>query len=140
MAGPARVAEEHDATDVGRASRSLTSATGGLLAIGVPTELGGRGATISDLAAVQRELAKYCGSTALAASMHQHVVAFTAWRYRRGLPGAEATLRRIHDDGSCWCRPVEPISPGRGATPFGPTAGYLVTGRKMFVSQSPAGT
>ena len=31
--------------------------------------------------------------------MHQHVTAFTAWRYRRGLPGAEATLRRIADDG-----------------------------------------
>ena len=32
-------------------------------------------------------------------SMHQHVVAFTAWRYRRGLPGAEATLRRVADEG-----------------------------------------
>ena len=31
--------------------------------------------------------------------MHQHVTLFTAWRYRRGLPGAEATLRRIADEG-----------------------------------------
>ena len=31
--------------------------------------------------------------------MHHHVVLFTAWRYRRGLPGAEATLRRVADDG-----------------------------------------
>ena len=46
-----------------------------------------------------RELAHHCGSTALAMSMHQHVTAFTAWRYRRDLPGAEATLRRIVDDG-----------------------------------------
>lgn len=36
---------------------------------------------------------------ALASSMHQHVTAFTAWRYRRGLPGAEATLRRIAAEG-----------------------------------------
>ena len=71
----------------------------GLLAIAVPTELGGEGATIREVAMVQRELAKYCGSTALASSMHQHVTAFTAWRYRRGLPGAEATLRRVVDDG-----------------------------------------
>ena len=47
----------------------------------------------------QRELARHCGSTALASVMHHHVVLFTAWRYRRGLPGAEATLRRVADDG-----------------------------------------
>ena len=28
-------------------------------------------------------------------SMHHHVTAFTAWRWRRGLPGAEATLKRV---------------------------------------------
>ena len=32
-------------------------------------------------------------------AMHQHVTCFTAWRYRRGLPGAEATLRRVADEG-----------------------------------------
>ena len=58
-------------------------------------ELGGDGATVSELTALQRELGHHCGSTALAIAMHQHVVAFTAWRYRRGLPGAEATLRRV---------------------------------------------
>ena len=47
----------------------------------------------------QRELARHCASTALASTMHHHVVLFTAWRYRRGLPGAEATLRRVVDDG-----------------------------------------
>ena len=71
----------------------------GLLAAGVPTELGGLGATNRELAELQRELAHHCGSTALATSMHQHVVCFTAWRYRRGLPGAEATLRRVADEG-----------------------------------------
>ena len=48
---------------------------------------------------VQRELARHCASTALASAMHQHVTTFTAWRYRRGLPGAEATLRRVADEG-----------------------------------------
>ncbi|HYN32178.1 MAG TPA: acyl-CoA dehydrogenase family protein [Ilumatobacteraceae bacterium] len=112
----------------------------GLLALGVPAELGGPGATISDLAAVQRELAKHCGSTALASSMHQHVVAFTAWRWRRGLPGAEATLRRVNDEG------ITLVSTGgadfthpRGSA-VRTDGGYLVTGRKIFVSQSPAGT
>lgn len=112
----------------------------GLLALGVPAELGGPGATISDLAAVQRELAKHCGSTALASSMHQHVTAFTAWRWRRDLPGAEATLRRINDEG------IVLVSTGgadfthpRG-TAVRVDGGYRVTGRKIFVSQSPAGT
>ncbi|MET0907946.1 MAG: acyl-CoA dehydrogenase family protein, partial [Ilumatobacteraceae bacterium] len=111
----------------------------GLLALGVPAELGGPGATISDLAAVQRELAKHCGSTALASSMHQHVTAFTAWRWRRGLPGAEATLRRINDEG------IVLVSTGgadfthpRGSA-VRTDGGYLVTGRKIFVSQSPVG-
>jgi len=52
----------------------------GLLAIGVPVELGGAGATIRQVAMVQRELAKADGSTALASSMHQHVTSFTARR------------------------------------------------------------
>ena len=47
-----------------------------------------------------RELAHHCGSTALALSMHQHVTNFTAWRYRRELPGrrgdAAAHRRRPH--------------------------------------------
>ena len=71
----------------------------GLLKAGVPAELGGDGATIAELTALQRELAHHCGSAGLASSMHQHVVAFTAWRYRRDLPGAEATLRRVAEEG-----------------------------------------
>src|SRR5262245_48907227 len=111
----------------------------GILKLGVPTELGGDGATIRDLTMVQRELAKHCGSTALASSMHQHVTAFTAWRYRRGLPGAEATLRRIAEDG------IVLVSTGGGdfTRPRGEAVkvdgGYSVSGRKMFASQSPAG-
>ena len=66
-----------------------------MLTLAVPTELGGMGATIREVALVDRELARHCGSTALALSMHHHVTAFTAWRWRRDLPGAEATLQRV---------------------------------------------
>lgn len=112
----------------------------GLLRAAVPVELGGDGATISELAALQRELAHHCGSTALASSMHQHVVAFTAWRYRRGLPGAEATLRRVADE------QILLVSTGGGdyTHPHGDAVrvdgGYRVTGRKRFASQSVEGT
>ena len=71
----------------------------GYLALAVPTELGGRGATIREVAMANRALARHCASTALASAMHHHVVLFTAWRYRRGLPGAEATLQRVADEG-----------------------------------------
>jgi alkylation response protein AidB-like acyl-CoA dehydrogenase len=111
----------------------------GLLRIAVPTDLGGSGATIRQVAAVQQELARHCGATALASAMHQHVVAFTAWRHRRGLPGAEATLRRVVDDG------IVLLSTGGGdfTRPKGHAVkvdgGYLVSGTKTFVSQAPVG-
>jgi alkylation response protein AidB-like acyl-CoA dehydrogenase len=111
----------------------------GLLKAGVPVELGGDGATIAELALLQRDLAHSCGSTALASSMHQHVVAFTAWRYRRGLPGAEATLRRVADDG------IVLVSTGGGdyTHPSGTArkvhGGFVVSGRKRFASQSAVG-
>lgn len=111
----------------------------GLLAMAVPTELGGRGATIREVAAVQRELAHHCGSTALASAMHQHVVSFTAWRYRRGMPGAEATLRRVVDDG------IVIVSTGGAdfTRPRGEAVkvdgGYRVSGHKVFASLAPAG-
>jgi alkylation response protein AidB-like acyl-CoA dehydrogenase len=112
----------------------------GLLAIAVPAELGGAGATPREVAAVQRELARHCASTALASAMHQHVTAFTAWRYRRELPGAEATLKRIAEEG------IILVSTGGGdfTRPRGEAVkvdgGYRVTGRKPFSSQSPIGT
>src|SRR5690606_17756825 len=95
----AQHAERHDrdATFVVEAYDALRRE--GLLAAAVPVELGGAGASIAEVTAMQQELGRHCGSTALASAMHQHVTAFTAWRHRRGLPGAEATLRRVADDG-----------------------------------------
>src|SRR6478735_7075975 len=112
----------------------------GLLAAGVPIELGGLGGTNRELADLQRELAHHCGSTALATSMHQHVVCFTAWRYRRGLPGAEATLRRVAEEG------IVLVSTGGGdwTHPRGNAirveGGFRVSGTKRFASQSTVGT
>jgi hypothetical protein len=41
-----------------------------------------------------RELAQFCPSTALALSMHQHLLAAAVWRHLHGQP-AEALLRKI---------------------------------------------
>ncbi len=129
---------DEEGTFVSEAYKVLKDA--GYLALAVPTELGGRGATIRQVAMAQRELARHCASTALASVMHHHVVLFTAWRWRRGLPGAEATLRRVVDDG------IVLVSTG-GADQTRPRGeakrvegGYSVSGRKIFASQAPVGT
>ena len=131
--------ERHDreGTFVDEGVRCLREA--GLLAAAVPAELGGAGATIREIAAVQRELAHHCGSTALATAMHQHVTAFTTWRYHRGLPGAEATLRRIADEGILLVSTggADFTHPRGEATKV--DGGYVVSGHKVFASQSPAG-
>ncbi|MBM0127738.1 acyl-CoA dehydrogenase family protein [Pimelobacter simplex] len=127
-----------DASFVSEAYDELRAA--GLLRAAVPVELGGDGATVRELVALQRELGHHCGATALASAMHQHVVAFTAWRYRRGLPGAEATLRRVAEE------QILLVSTGGGdyIQPQGEAVrvdgGYRVTGRKRFASQSRHGT
>ena len=129
---------DRDGTFVAEAYELLRSS--GYLALAVPEELGGRGATIRQVAMAQRELARHCASTALASVMHHHVVLFTAWRYRRGLPGAEATLRRVADDG------IVLVSTGGAdlTRPRGEAVrvegGYQVSGRKIFASQAPVGT
>jgi alkylation response protein AidB-like acyl-CoA dehydrogenase len=112
----------------------------GMLALAVPTELGGRGATIRQTALVMRELAHHCGSTALAMSMHQHSTAFLAWRYRHGMADAEVVLRRIARDdlvivstgGADFTRPRGQATRVEG--------GVRVSGRKIFASQSVAGS
>ena len=133
-------AQKHDRDGTWVPNRSTRSATRDCSRIAVPGELGGAGATVRQVAMVQRELAKHCGSTALATAMHQHVTAFTAWRYRRGLPGAEATLKRVAEEG------IVLVSTG-GADFTHPRGtaekvdgGYRVSGTKIFASQSPAGT
>src|SRR5688500_8798704 len=61
---------------------------------GVPAELGGGGASHRELCAMLRELAHACASTALALSMHTHLLATTVWRLRQGQPVAPL-LKRV---------------------------------------------
>ena len=109
-----------------------------IFAAGVPQELGGGGATHAELAAFLRELAHQCGSTALALSMHTHLVAATVWRWRQGQP-VEPLLRRVVDEqlvlissgGSDWLE-----SSGTAEKVAG---GFQVTARKIFSSGCPRG-
>jgi alkylation response protein AidB-like acyl-CoA dehydrogenase len=108
------------------------------LSAGVPKELGGGGATHQELCGMLRELGRHCGSTALALSMHTHLVATSVWRHRHGQP-AEALLRKIADS------ELVLVTSGAGdwVDSVGQTervtGGYKVNAVKRFASGSPVG-
>ena len=112
----------------------------GLLEAGVPAELGGGGADVDELAAVLQMLGRHCGSTALALSMHTHLVATAAWRWKhQGLTAVEPLLRRVAKEriqlvssgGSDWI-------PGSGKAEK-VDGGYRISARKIFSSGAPTG-
>jgi alkylation response protein AidB-like acyl-CoA dehydrogenase len=132
-------AETHD-----RAATFVTEAYAamrehGYLAMPVPEELGGLGATMRQVCYAQAELARHDGATALSAAMHLYLTLVQAFRHRNGAPDAEAVLRRVADGmvmatsgGSDW------LWPTTMAVPDGD--GFRVSGRKAFCSQSPEAT
>lgn len=109
-----------------------------LLSAGVPADLGGGGASHATICQMLREMAHACGSTALALSMHSHLMAAAVWRHRHGQP-AEALLRKIaaselvlvSTGAGDWVESV-----GRAERVQG---GYRVTATKRFCSGAPAG-
>ena len=70
----------------------------GYLAAAVPTELGGLGAGLLDMARAQQALARACATTALAINAHHFQLGATADAWRNGAP-VEPLLRRVADEG-----------------------------------------
>jgi alkylation response protein AidB-like acyl-CoA dehydrogenase len=132
-------AERHDAADAFVKENYEDLRERGVFAAGVPAELGGGGASYGDLCAMLGELARHCGSTALALSMHTHLIAVNAWRWRHEGAPTDGLLRRVAAErlalvssgGSDWL-------PGSG-TAERVEGGFRITARKVFSSGSPAG-
>lgn len=133
-------AAEHDANDsfIGENYAKLREAK--IFSAPVPVELGGGGASYAQHCAIVRAIGRACGSTALAYSMHSHLLQGLIWRYRHGaVPPAEPLLRRIAKDelvlvssgGSDWLEGSGTLTKENG--------GYTFNGRKIFSSGSPAG-
>jgi alkylation response protein AidB-like acyl-CoA dehydrogenase len=110
----------------------------GFLSATIPVELGGGGASHSEMCDILRTLGQYCGSTALALSMHQHLLATNIWKYRQG-QGGEPVLRKVAEKqlilvstgAKDWLESNGEMTKTEG--------GYLVSGVKHFASQSAVG-
>lgn len=132
-------AAEHDAGDRFVAENYAELKQARLFAAGVPAELGGGNASHAELCDMLRGLARYCGSTALAFSMHTHMTAINVWRWRHDKAPVDALLKRIAAEqivllssgGSDWLP-----SSGKAEKVDG---GFRITARKGFSSGAPAG-
>ena len=104
----------------------------------VPVELGGGGAGVRDICDAIRELAHHCPSTALAFSMHSHLVAATVWKHKKGQPGA-ALLQKVANENLIL------VSTGAGdwldsnGVLTKVEGGYRYTSKKPFASGSVVG-
>ena len=132
-------AERCDANDAFVAENFAELKERGVLAAGVPAELGGGDASYAELCEMLRVLARYCGSTALTLSMHTHPLATLVWRWRRDPAPVERILRRVSDErlqlvtsgASDWLE-------GSGVA-VRVEDGWRITARKRFASGSPVG-
>jgi acyl-CoA dehydrogenase len=132
-------AAEHDATDTFVADNYVDMKAKRVFSAGVPEELGGGGASVADLCAMLRALARHCSSTALALSMHTHLIASTTWRWRNQKAPVDALLKRVAAE------QIVLVSTGGADWLLGSCSavkvdgGYRVNGRKIFCSGVPAG-
>jgi alkylation response protein AidB-like acyl-CoA dehydrogenase len=133
-------AADHDANDTFVAENYAKLREAKLFSAPVPAELGGGGATFAQNCAVIRTIARGCGSTALAYSMHSHLLQALIWRHRHGaVPPAEPLLRRVAKEqlvlvstgGSDWLDGSGTLTKENG--------GYTFKARKIFGSGSPSG-
>jgi alkylation response protein AidB-like acyl-CoA dehydrogenase len=133
-------AADHDANDTFAAENYAKLREAKIFSAPVPAELGGGGASFAEHCAIIRAIGRGCGSTALAYSMHSHLLQGLIWRHRHGaVPPAEPLLRRIAKDevilvssgGSDWLDGSGTLTKENGS--------YTFKARKIFGSGSPSG-
>jgi len=128
---------EADESDLFVADNMTRLKVSGLMAAGVPTELGGGGASYTELCTVLRILGRYSSSTALAFSMHTHQVMIPTWRWNNQKAPVDGLLRRVATEqlimlssgGSDWLQ--------SSGTAIKVEGGFLITARKVFASGAP---
>src|SRR5207245_6874834 len=133
-------AAQHDADDSFVAENYAALKKAKLFSAPVPTGRGCGGASYEDHCDIIRAIARGCGSTALAYSMHSHLLQALVWRHRHNAtPPAEPLLRRIAAEelvlvssgGSDWVDGSGKLEKKNG--------GYVFNARKIFGSGGPSG-
>jgi acyl-CoA dehydrogenase len=132
-------AARHDAEDLFVAPAFERLKAEGFFKAMVPAELGGHGASHREICDAIRIIAAACGSTALAFSMHSHLVYVAAWRWKHQNAPTDGLLKRVAAEnlilvssgGSDWLK-------GAGAATK-VDGGFHINARKIFSSGSPAG-
>jgi alkylation response protein AidB-like acyl-CoA dehydrogenase len=104
----------------------------------VPAELGGGGVRHSAMCAFLRQLAHYCPSTALALSMHQHLVAAAVYNHNNGRPGKKLLQRVAADETVLISTGANDWMESNGAAERA-DGGFRVNAKKPFGSGSPKG-
>lgn len=108
--------------------------SGGFFRMAIPEELGGGGASYETVCRTVRELAKGCSATALAFSMHSHLVAANVWKYRNEKPDAEPVLRAVVAQNLVLVSTGATDWVNSNGTARRVDGGYRVTARKRFAS------
>ena len=104
----------------------------------VPVDLGGGGVRHSAMCAFLRQIAHYCPSTALALSMHQHLVAAAAYNHRNGRPGKKLLERVVAGETVLISTGANDWMESNGTAELA-DGGFRVRARKPFGSGSPKG-
>lgn len=104
----------------------------------VPAELGGGGASHGAMCAFLRRLAHFCPATALALSMHQHLVAASVYHHANGRPGRKLLERVASGETVLVSTGANDWMESNG-TAERVAGGFRVSARKPFGSGSPSG-
>ncbi len=128
---------EHDANDRFVADNYAELKEKKFFSAGVPLELGGGGLSHRELGLTLRTIARYCASTALATSMHTHLVGAQVWNFLHGksAPVLEQVAARqlvlVSTGAKDWL--------DSNGTATRVDGGFLINAKKFFASGSPAG-
>ncbi|SHK65205.1 Acyl-CoA dehydrogenase [Maribacter aquivivus] len=110
----------------------------GFLIAMIPQALGGYGVSFTNMCAILVRIAQYCSSTALALSMHQHLLAANIWKYKQDGTGEEF-LKSVVDNKLVLVSTGARDWLDSNGTMKKTENGYLVSAKKQFASQSAVG-
>jgi alkylation response protein AidB-like acyl-CoA dehydrogenase len=104
----------------------------------VPADLGGAGVTHSAMCTFLRRLAHYCPSTALALSMHQHLIAAAVYNHHGGRPGLKLLQQVVANEAVLISTGANDWLESSGSAER-VEGGFRITANKPFGSGSPKG-